>query len=69
MNELETNYKKKNTRNLYRGISDFKKGCQPRASVVIWLQSYTGEGTVSVSYGAYMGLMMLSRLTYIQLSH
>jgi len=28
--ELETNSKIKNIRDLYRGISDFKKGYQPR---------------------------------------
>jgi hypothetical protein len=30
LNELETNSKNKNIRDLYRGISDFKKGYQPR---------------------------------------
>ena len=33
--ELETNSKIKNIRDLYRGISDFKKGYQPRTNVVI----------------------------------
>ena len=32
--ELETNSKIKNIRDLYRGISDFKKGYQPRTSIV-----------------------------------
>jgi hypothetical protein len=32
--ELETNSKIKNVRNLYRGISDFKKGYQPRTIIV-----------------------------------
>ena len=32
--ELETNCKIKNIRNFYRGISDFKKGYQPRTNVV-----------------------------------
>ena len=32
--ELETNSKIKNTRDLYRGNSDFKKGYQPRTNVV-----------------------------------
>ena len=30
MEELETNSKLKNIRDLYRGINDFKKGYQPR---------------------------------------
>jgi len=34
VNELETKHKNKNIRDLYRGISDFKKGYQPRASMV-----------------------------------
>ena len=32
--ELETNNKIQNIRDLYRGISDFKKGCQPRCNIV-----------------------------------
>ena len=32
--ELETNIKMKNIRDLYRGINDFKKGYQPRTSIV-----------------------------------
>ena len=32
--EIETNSKIKNIRDLYRGISDFKKGYQPRPNVV-----------------------------------
>ena len=32
--ELETNSKIKNIRNLYRGINDFKKGYQPRTIIV-----------------------------------
>jgi len=32
--ELETNSKIKNTRDLYRGISDFKKGYQPRTNIL-----------------------------------
>jgi hypothetical protein len=34
INELETNSKNKNIRDLYRGINDFKKGYQPRTNVV-----------------------------------
>ena len=32
--ELETNNKIQNIRDLYRGISDFKKGYQPRCNIV-----------------------------------
>ena len=32
--ELETNNKIPNIRDLYRGISDFKKGYQPRCNIV-----------------------------------
>jgi hypothetical protein len=34
INELETNNKIKNSRDLYRGISDFKASYQPRTNVV-----------------------------------
>jgi hypothetical protein len=34
INELETNSKNKNIRDLYRGINNFKKGYQPRTNVV-----------------------------------
>jgi hypothetical protein len=34
INELETNSKNKNIRDLYRGISQFKRGYQPRINVV-----------------------------------
>ena len=57
--DLETNSKVKNIRDLYRGIIDFKKGYQPRNNIVkmrqeIWLQVPTifwlGGGTISPSY-------------------
>ena len=32
--ELETNSKTKNIRDLYRGVNDFKKGYQPRCNIV-----------------------------------
>jgi len=32
--ELETNSKTQNIRDLYRGINDFKKGYQPRCNIV-----------------------------------
>jgi hypothetical protein len=34
INELETNSKNKNIRDLYRGVNDFKRGYQPRTNVV-----------------------------------
>ena len=34
IDELETNSKIKNIRDLYRGISEFKKGYQPRINIV-----------------------------------
>jgi hypothetical protein len=32
--EIATNSKNKNTRNLYRGINEFKRGYQPRSNLV-----------------------------------
>jgi hypothetical protein len=34
INELETNNKNKNIRDLYKGINEFKKGCQPRINII-----------------------------------
>jgi hypothetical protein len=34
INELESNSKNKNTRDLNRGINEFKKGCQPSTNLV-----------------------------------
>jgi hypothetical protein len=34
INELETNNKNKNIRNLYRGINEFEKGYQPRINII-----------------------------------
>jgi hypothetical protein len=34
INDLESNNKNKNIRNLYRGINEFKKGYQPRTNLV-----------------------------------
>ena len=68
--ELETNSKIKNIRDLYRGINDFKKGYQPRCNIVkmrkvTWLQTpavlWLGGGTISPSYSICMGLRMLGR--------
>ena len=68
--ELETNSKIKNIRDLYRGISDFKKGYQPRCNIVklrkvTWLQTpavlWLGGGTISPSYSRCMGLRRWDR--------
>jgi hypothetical protein len=34
INELETNIKNKNIRDLYKGINELKKGYQPRTNIV-----------------------------------
>jgi hypothetical protein len=34
INELETNNRNKNIRDLYRGINEFRKGYQPRVSII-----------------------------------
>jgi hypothetical protein len=34
INELATNNKNKNTRDLYRAINEFKRGYQPRSNLV-----------------------------------
>jgi hypothetical protein len=34
INELETNNKNRNTRDLYRGMNTFKKGYQPRINII-----------------------------------
>jgi hypothetical protein len=34
INELETNNKNKNIRDLYRGINEFKEGYQPRFNII-----------------------------------
>jgi hypothetical protein len=34
INELETNNKNKNIRDLYRGINEFKKECKPRINII-----------------------------------
>jgi hypothetical protein len=34
INELETNNKNKNIRDLYRGINEFMKGYQPRINII-----------------------------------
>jgi hypothetical protein len=53
--ELGYNSKLKNIRDLYRGISDFKKGYRPRKRrMVFWLQNpaefWLSGGTIFHSY-------------------
>ena len=49
INELETNSKIKNIKDLYRGINDFKKGYQPRTNIV---KGEKGD-LVAVSHSIY----------------
>jgi len=64
--ELETDSKIQNIRDLYRGINDFKKGHQPRCKLRLrkatWWQTPTllwiGGGTISPSHSTCMGLRM-----------
>ena len=76
--ELVTNSKIHNIRDLYRGINDFKKGYQPRCNIVedekVDLVADThsivvGGGTISPSYSMCMGLRMLGRQKYTQQNH
>ena len=69
-NELETNSKAKNVRDLYRSINDFKKGYQHKTNIVkdekgdFLINSHSILSrwrTISVRSWMYMGLMMLDR--------
>ena len=73
--ELETNSKINNIRDLYRSINDFKKGYQPRTIIVkdekgvLVADSHsimTSGRTISPSCWMYMGLRMLGRKKYTQ---
>ena len=68
--EEHENYSKiKNTRNLYRGISNFKKGYQPRTNIVkeekgdlvTDSQSILASWRIDLSYWMHKVLMMLGR--------
>jgi len=70
---LETNSKLKNIRDLYRGISVFKKGYQSKTYIVKdekgdlvadFTVFWQGRGTISLSYWIYMALKMLGRQNY-----
>jgi hypothetical protein len=79
IDELETkNKKKKNIRDFYRGIIDFKKGYKPRTNTVMDETSdlVTNSRSVLSSWRnyfsqllMYMGLVMLGRHAYIQQNH
>ena len=76
--ELETNSKIKNFRDMYRGINDFKKGYQPRCNIV---SDEKGESVAEYSsivarwrnyfpnFSTCMGLRMSDRQKYTQQNH
>jgi hypothetical protein len=76
INELETNNKNKNVRDLYRGINEFKKGYQPRINI---MKDENGNLLTDPQNvlnrwknffnQVYMGFMMLGRWIYIRQSH
>jgi len=75
IDELKTNSKIKNIKDLYIGSIEFKKGYQPgtnivedeKGDLVIDLHSILlGGGTITLSCSMYMGLMMLGRQKCIQ---
>ena len=73
--ELETNSKIQNIRDLYRGINDFKKGYQPRCNIVkdekrdLVADSHSIVArwrNISPSYSMCMGLRTLGGQKYTQ---
>jgi hypothetical protein len=78
INEIETNKEKKNIRDLYRGINEFKKRCQPGINVIKDENGNLQADPQNIlnrwknffnKVIMYMGFMMLGRCIYIQLSH
>jgi len=78
--ELETNSKIKNIRDLYRGINDFKKGYHPRTNIVkddkgdLVADSHSTVAKWRNYFSQilnvlYMELMMLGRQKYTQQNH
>jgi hypothetical protein len=77
INELETNNKNKNIRDLYGGINEFRKGYQPRINII---KAETGNLLADpqnvfnrwknffTRCQMYMGFMMLGRWMYIRLA-
>jgi hypothetical protein len=77
INELETNNKNKNIRDLYRGINGFKKGYQPRINIIkdengnllADPQTVLNRWKNFFNQVLYMGFMMSGRWIYLWLSH
>jgi hypothetical protein len=78
INEIATNSKNKNIRDLYRGINGFKRGYQIRNNVVkdekgdclhIPIIFQIGGRTTFRSYLVCIMSVMLGKQKYIQLSH
>ena len=76
--ELESNSKNKNIRDLYRGISDFKKGYQPRCNIVKDEKGdlFADSHSIVARWRKYFsqlfnvhGLRMLGRQKYKQQNH
>jgi hypothetical protein len=76
--ELETNSKIKDIRDLYRGINDFKKGYQPRMNIGkddkgdLFADSHSILARWRNCFSQILnvhGLMMLGRQTYTQQNH
>jgi hypothetical protein len=78
INELETNNKNKNIRDLYRGINEFKKGYRPRINIIKDDNGYLIADPQNVlnSWKNFSnqllnvhGVLMSGRWIYIRLSH
>jgi len=76
--KLETNSKDKNIRDLYRGISDFKMGYQPRCNIVKDEKGdlFADSHSIVARWRKYFsqlfnvhGLRMLGRQKYKQQNH
>jgi hypothetical protein len=74
--EIELNSKNKTIRDLYRGITEFKKGYQPKSNLVKDegdladpQQILTRWKNYSVSYQMYRGQVVLGSLKFTQQSH
>ena len=74
--ELETNSKIQNIRDLYRGINDFKKGYQPRCNIVKDKKGDLVADSHSIMARwrkffspTFMGLRTLGRQKYTQQNH
>jgi hypothetical protein len=77
INQLATYSKEKNIRGPYKGINEFKKGYHPRNNLVkmtavsclqIPITFSVRIRMSSISFRMYIGLVVLGRRKYIQLS-